>query len=112
MSVKQTHTISLEKAKSEVNHWLDLKNYQQSKRDANAEQIEQIAEAVSDGVLSIQEDGVIIHKLTIPIKDDEGNVKYEELNYKARIDWSQIEPYMKGVKPQDTFGMINAHIAA
>jgi len=109
--MKEKQTLPIAKAKEEVDKWLDSKNYPQSKRETNEDQIQELAEAISEGTLVVLDDNKLEHKLLNPIKVD-GVETVSSLTYLSRLNWSIVEPNMKGIKPADSFGIINAHIRA
>lgn len=101
--------LSIEKSIQEINEWLDYKNVRTKRREALKEQIDNLSDAISDGILSIDDQKNIIHKLQVPVGEEK---KIEELKYKARLSDKQKAPYMKGVANSDSFGMIHATIGA
>lgn len=101
-------TINIELAIKEVNDWLDYKNVRPKRREGLKEHSEAIAEAIADGVLSIDKDKNIVHKLIIPFGEEH---KVQELKYKPRINDSMKIPHMKGVANNDASGMLHATIA-
>lgn len=96
-------------ANQEVEAWLDYKNVRGKKREGLKEQIENIADAISEGILSINEEKYIVHRLLMPVGEE---VKIEELKYKPRLSDKLKAPHMKGVSNTDSLGMLHATIAA
>lgn len=72
--------IAKEVAEKEVNAWLDYKKIKPKQRTASAPMIEELVEAVMEGIISIDEKNVIKHKLSYPVDG-----LYSELTYKPRL---------------------------
>lgn len=107
--MEKTKKLTIEKSTQEINEWLDYKNVRDKKREGLKEQTDNLADAISDGILVIDADKNIIHTLQIPVGEE---IKYKELKYKPRLSDKQKIPYMKGVSNTDSLGMIHATIAA
>jgi len=109
---ENTATIPFDKALEEVNKWLDHKRYPQSKRETNMDNVELLANAISDGYVVIKEDKQIEHTLLIPIENKEGEITVTSIEYRDKLNSLDIDPWLKGVKSDDGIGLINAHICA
>ena len=101
--------VDLETAKKEVEKWLDFKRVRDSKRKSNADTIEALAEAVSEGQLVLNEDHTLTHNLDVPT---EGEVPVTQLTYKPRLTVQDTHSKMKGVKANDVDGRIIALVSA
>ena len=108
----KTATIPFDKALEEVEKWLDHKRVPQRSRDAQEEVVNQIAEAISDGYLILNDDHSFTHTLLIPLDDGEGKVTVEELTYIPRLNSIQLEAGMKGLSPSNPTDIVNGHIIA
>lgn len=101
--------VSREVAEADVCRWLDLKRVRNRKRENSKDQIENMIDAVEDGVLSIDEDGVITHQLSFPIGDE---VKKESISYKLRVSAGEIKKRTQRVGITDWDGRVTAYISA
>ena len=81
--------VPLETAESEINALLDQKNMMPKRRVALAEVIENVIEAITFGLVSVNEDGTITQKLVVPV----GGLS--ELKYAARVEPSVIQMAIK-----------------
>jgi len=93
----------------EINGWIEFKKIGRKKRDEYAENIEQLVDAVEEGVLIVTEKHELKHTLKFPIGNG-GTIK--ELIYKPRIKGSDIDRQTKGIKTNDTGGRVRAYVAA
>lgn len=101
--------VSIEKAQEEVTKWLDYKGVSTSKRDKFKDMTDALADAISDGILSLDADMYFVQKLKFPIDND---VKIAELKYKPRLDMKSVNAQMEKVKPGDFEAKIAAYAAA
>lgn len=105
--------VNRETAEKEINQWLDFKRVSRKKREENEEAIEQLVEAIMDGVLSFSsEDHTLVHTLQVPIENSEGTVVQKEFTYKPRIKVSDIHREMKGIKASDMDARVSAYLSA
>ena len=109
---KDGRVVSIEAAREDVEKWLNFKKVSQPKRDKSHDEIEDLVEAVSYGLLVINEDFSIKQKLIHKLKNSEGEVTVEELSYKARVKMSEIKVKTKKIKASDSFGMLTAYASA
>lgn len=107
--METTNTLSREAAKSEVDKWLDFKRYRESKREENKDSIEQLINAVSDGLLILNEDHSWTQKLIFPLGE---NSEVKTLKYKPRLNSKLTEPHLKGIKGTDIDARLIGIIAA
>ena len=106
-------TVSLSVAREEVEHWLDHKKVRPKTRETNQENIDEIAELISEGILSYDKESCkITHRLQFPIKKEGGGNVLEQLVYQPRIRLKDVRPHLKGVKSDDTDGRVLAYYAA
>ena len=98
--------VSIDVALTEVNGWLDHKKVGQTKREANKDSINVIAEAISEGFLVINEDKTITQNLKFPVGE------FTSINYKARLTVGERNEKLKGVKATDMGGLMNAYLCA
>lgn len=104
--------VVLEVAQQEVKNWLDLKKVKSSQRDQQKDAIDILSEAVSDGTLTIAEDGTITHKLNFPLETKEGEIALSELTYKPRLNDQMLKPYLVGVKATDSDARLISYMGA
>lgn len=100
--------VSKEIALNEVNNWLDFKKVSEKKREGYKENIETLADFISDGVLSLQEN-VFTQQLNFAVGDG-GTIT--KLEYKPRLNMKVVNEQLQGVKATDADGRIVAYIAA
>lgn len=98
--------VSLSVAQEEVSEWLDHLRITPQLRQNHKDMIDTLIEAVSFGLVEINEDKTITQKLQFPV----GEVS--ELKYKSRLNDYILEPYLKGVKTSDGDARILAYKAA
>lgn len=102
--------VTREIATKEVNSWLNSKKVLNSQRESNEENVDLLIEAVMEGILIFDDKtNIIKHKLNFPLGDAED---IKELTYKHRLNDRMLEPYLKGLKPNDGDGRLAAHICA
>jgi hypothetical protein len=101
--------VDFDTAQNAVNQWLDAKKIRTIKREAHSEYIEDLVSAVQEGVLIVNDDNTLTQKLAFPVGPDES---IDELKYKSRLKGAEMDKRMKGVKPGDGDGRLNAMIAA
>lgn len=100
-------------AKLEIKAWLDFKNISERKRKENDEIIENLVNAVEDGVISIDPESFeITQQLFVPIENDAGEVTMESLTYIARAKVYEIHNGLKGIKGGDAHGMVLGYASA
>lgn len=117
----QKELMPLNKAIEEINKWLDHHKYPQRKRESELgeEQIQTLAEGIQDRLITISEDAsVLTQNLRFPIMkkaagtDSKPEPHIVELKFEGRLNQDRVEQYMKGVKTDDVYGSMDAHIAA
>ncbi len=104
--------VALEIAKADVERWLDFKKVRETKREANASYIDSLIEAVSEGILIINDDNIIVQELSFPIEDKDGKDAFKTLEYKPRLPVSTLHMHLQGIKTGDNDGRLLAHVAA
>lgn len=100
--------VSIEIAETEIKKWLDYKKIGPTKQEQNKDNIKTLAEAISEGVLTISEEMEIVHELKFPIDEE---IKTTELRYKPRIAVKHVHQHMVGVKADNVDGRILAYVA-
>lgn len=101
--------VSREVAEKEIDKWLDAKKVFESDREAQKGSIETLVDAIVNGVLIIDEELVITHKLMFPA---EGDKAVTEIKYKKRLMERDTRKPLTGVSPQDIDGRMVAFIQA
>ena len=102
--------VSRDVAQVDVEAWLDFKRVSQKKREVQTDSIDALIDAVSDGILTINDETFeITHHLIFPF---EGDSPLNELVYKPRLKVKQIHANLSGVKTGDTDGRLAAYVAA
>lgn len=106
-------------AEKELEAWHDFRKIKPKHRvsineDTGKDNVrEKLIEAFEYGELEFnQETGILKQKLQFPVTKEGGEVLLSELNWRPRYkDRDTIAP-MKGVKPNDNFGIIRAYVSA
>lgn len=98
-------------AQDELEAWLDWRKILPSQKEAYKDDIEKLADAMTLGLVSIDEEKKIHVKLRFPV-GEEGPDQLKELVCKARINDFDLQPYLKNVKAADGDGRILAYKAA
>lgn len=102
--------VNQEQAAKEVENWLNYKKVSNKEKDVNADTIEQLADAVSGGILSLDpKEFVFKHKLLFPVGNEEIT---KEISYKPRLNDRMLVTHLKGVKSNDADGRLTAYICA
>lgn len=101
-------TISKDISTVEIEKWLNFLKVREKKRTAYKDAIETLTDAVSEGVLVVNEDCTLKLKLDYPIGVDS---TIKELTFKDRLEINTLQPHMLGVKSGDGDGRILATIA-
>lgn len=113
MEPKEKKKVPLSTAKEEVEHWLDHKKVNDKTRETNQDNIDAIAELISNGTMSYdKEKAEITHNLMFPVGKEGGGNALETLKYRPRIRVKDVRPHLKGVKSDDTDGRVLAYWAA
>lgn len=107
------NVIPMSAAMEEVEKWLEYKKVKPSKREEYADNIEEIAECISLGIITYDEKtNELKHNLQFPLENDKGESMLSELVYKPRIRVKETKPHMKGVKTGDSDGRVMAYLCA
>lgn len=108
---KEISKISPEQAQREISTWLDKKKIMESQRAEYKSSIAILADAVSQGVLVVDEESnELIHNLLFPIGDDK--IIITTITYKPRLNDLMLRPYIKNVDAGDADGRLIAYLAA
>jgi len=97
--------VSIEVAEQDIERWLDGTKVMPSKREAAKADIEIMTEAIQDGLLVINDDLTITHKLLFPLE------AVDELTYKSRLTVEEPKSRLRQFKSDDVHGMIHAYVA-
>jgi len=100
--------IDIEQAKKEMESWLEYKKISPAKRETNAQSIEAIATAISDGTLRLDDNFNLIQTLKFPIGDE---MVLKELTYKPRINVGLVRKAMEKVKATEADNRIAVYIS-
>lgn len=105
--------VSSEIATATVKKWLDYKRVPEVKRASLSAMTDQLASAIQDGSLSLNEDThEWHHELVFPIENDKGEVTVRSLVYKPRLNDLQMDRAKKLVKDADFDGtLLRAKVA-
>lgn len=99
--------MSRELAEKEVYQWIHSKKVKQKKIEGNADSIETLIDAFSEGNLSLNpESNVLTLKLSFPA----GNIN--SLDFKPRLKVSETHKRLKSVKASDIDGRVLAYVSA
>lgn len=101
--------IALDVAQAEVDRWLEHKKISAGKRETNKPSIDSMVAGFQDGMLILNEDFSITHKLKFAT---EGEKPIEELKYKPRLKVETTFKHLEGVKSSDADGRLCAYVAA
>jgi len=97
-------------ANAEIEKWLDFKKVSAKKRIAYADNIATLAEAISEGSLSLNDETfVLTQNLKFPIGEQ---LSIPQFTFKPRVAVGDLNNAMNGVKATDAEGRINAYISA
>ena len=89
--------VSKDQATEEINGWLEWRKQTPTQIEAHADSIATLIEGVQYGMLTLK-DNCFTQNLLFPAGKD-GCLT--ELQYESRVNSKMLEPYMKGVKPND-----------
>lgn len=104
--------ITQEVAEKEVEKWLTAKRFSEKKKEAMADSIASLVNAVVDGQLLISDDGTQLTQVLFTEIGEENPIK--ELKYKLRISVDDIHKRMIGnsVKSGDSDGRLRVYVCA
>ena len=76
--------------------------------------MEIISEALESGQMIIKKDCSLEYTLDFAVKSDEGaateKVELEKLVFATRLRYRNVKKYLLGIDPEDSLGIVNAHI--
>lgn len=111
MEKLESKKITKVKAVEEINDWLKFKGIRRSVKEENESTIDDLAECMVDGLISIDpETKVITQKLTFPLVGPEGNKIASEFKFKPRVPVKALHINYKGINPKDTDAKLLATI--
>lgn len=90
--------IDYDTALADINAYIDKKRLLPKRRESLQAPIEAIAEAISLGFIVIGDNDIITHTLIDPIKDSAGNIAYDKIIYKSRLDPSIVNKKISELK--------------
>lgn len=91
--------VPLDVATGEVHAWLDYKRIPANRRESLQSMIDNLANALAEGNVVINEKQQIVHKLIFELEGETGGI--QELVYKSRLSDSDLEPYKRVLKGTD-----------
>jgi hypothetical protein len=91
--------VTLEVAIAEVQKWLDFKRISPNRRESLQSMIDNLANAVVDGTIVINDNNQIEHTLVFPLEGETGGI--QKLTYKSRLSDADLEPYKRTLKGTD-----------
>ncbi len=99
--------VARELAEKEVTSWLDKKKVMEADRERSKDSIEQLIEAMEEGILTLDDSTFdFTHKLLFPLDG------VTEMKYFPRLNDRMLKPYLNGVKSGDADGRLLAYVAA
>lgn len=102
--------VSKEIAEQEVIKWLDFKRVKENTRESYKSAIEEITNAIEFGDLVLNDETMEFEQsLTFPVGQE---LTIDKLVFKPRLKIGEIQKAMRGVKSDDTQGMIMAIVSA
>lgn len=101
--------ITKEIAVTELESWLDYKKISPAKRETQKDQINGLADAMVDGILSLNEDKSLSLVLRFPIGE---KTPVAKIDFKPRLKMKTITDHLQGVKATDFDGRVVAYISA
>ncbi len=101
-----------ERAMADVETWLEFKRISPIVREQQIENIELIKSYIKYGVLTLNQDHTITHKLLFPLESPSGETVLSELTYQARVSIEKINLKMKGYGLKDLNGRMLGYVYA
>ena len=101
--------VSRDVAEQEIESWLSIRKVRQKKIEGNEDQMENLIEAVQEGLISVNDDGVLTQKLNWPVGE---NDYLKELKYKVRLKVADSHKHLSGLKAGDMDGRMLAYVCA
>lgn len=101
--------VASEVAILEIEKWLDHKKITARKREDLADTINLLSDAVSDGILVLDEKFNLIQTLSEPVGTEKITSK---LTFKPRLQVGAVYQHLQGIKGTDVEGRIFAYAAA
>lgn len=102
--------VTLEVAQNEVKEWLEYRKISASKVESLKDSVEELANAIADGDIELNEDKSFKQNLKFPIEGESG--KIETLVFQPRLKIATVNAHLQSVKSTDLNGMVVAYIAA
>lgn len=103
--------LSKELAEIEVQKWLNLRQVRNSVRIKCKQHIETLVDAMCDGILSLEDNG-LKQQLQFPIENKDNEVVLSELLHKNRFKVKQLSEQVEGVSVENFVEFNLSYIAA
>lgn len=91
--------VPLDQATNEVHEWLDYKRIPANRRESLQSMVDNLANAIADGVVVINDKNQIEHTLIFELEGETGGI--QKLTYKSRLSDADLEPYKRTLKGTD-----------
>lgn len=91
--------VPLDQATNEVHAWLDYKRIPTNRRESLQSMVDNLANAIADGVVVINDKNQIEHTLIFELEGETGGI--QKLTYKSRLSDADLEPYKRTLKGTD-----------
>jgi len=104
--------VSIEVATADLNRWLDKKKVSDAIREKQQVVIDELADAIACGLLTVSENCELEYKLSEPVTDSDGNISVGSLKFKNRLRVDEVMSRLKGLDPKDVDGRMMAYVGA
>jgi hypothetical protein len=104
--------VNQETATTDLTLWMDGLKISQAKRKQQESTIEILIGEIVEGNLWVNDDNTLTYKPKYPIESDQSALTVNELTFKTRVKYEQLEPYLKQIKPGDADGRLLCYTAA
>jgi len=101
-------TISEEQARIDVEHFFKSRRITKRIREKHENDEECLVDSIMEGLITINENGVIEQTLVFPT---EGDKPITKLTYKTRMSVDERSQAVKGIKPEDGEGRLRGYVA-
>lgn len=93
-----------------INEWLLQRKIRKNKIELLEDLVADMADAMVEGLLVLQDNGKFKYNLIHPLKNNEGEVHINSVELKDRIDYQRgVQPHMTKIKDKDTSGQLLAY---
>jgi hypothetical protein len=90
--------VNLEVAKAEFEKWVEAKKIPEKAIEKHEDDAEYIIDAIQSGVLTIDDDFTLVHKLEFP------KGELSQLRYKPRVSKGELSASTRGLKADNLIG--------